>query len=280
MSFRVDVDMSDLDHLEEIGVQAKNVVNDAGRDLAAATHAHIVEEANKKLHSRRGLFIESLTHHQVDKDVWVVSLEAKARWIDEGMDAHSMVHDLLSKRSPNSKEPKRAKDGSMYRVIPFAHNKGATSSTPAQQNLLATIKTELKARGIPYGKKEVDASGKAKLGKLHSFNITKSPIKTANAPGQGKGPIGKVMQGPTGIPLLQGVSIYQREVKDKSGGTSVKREIMTFRIVSSKHEGTGRWEHPGLEPANLMDEGLEFAKQHWEKEVGPKVLASLVASIG
>ena len=285
MGFKINIDASDLDGLEEIPNIASKALQEAGNDLAAATRAHIIEEANKKLHSRREMFVESLSHFKVDENTWVVQLEAKARWIDEGLSPHDMKSDLLnphnqneSKNGVKGKGVQISKEGFSYRVIPFKHNLGPTQSTPAQQTLLDTIKKELKSRNIPYGKKEVDASGQAKLGKLHSFSIMNSPVKTKQGPGTGKGPIGSVMQGPTGIPLLQGISVYQNKVKDKQGKEYVRRDIMTFRVVSSK-QGAGRWFHPGLEGTGLMDDGLQWAKDQWEKEIGPRVLADMIASI-
>lgn len=242
----------------------------AGAKLTAMTRAHIIEEANKRLHTRRDMYIENLSHRQVDENTWVIHLDAKALWIEDGMPEHSMIDDLL--KSPKAKT---AKDGSKYMAVPFQHKKGPTQMTPAQKTLLDTIKTELKNQKIPYGKTEMDSSGKPKLGLLHKFDIKNAPTKTANAPGQGKGPIGSVMQGPTGIPLLQGVRIYQREVKGANGKTSVRRDIMTFRIVSSKMKGQGRWDHPGLVPLKLFPEGYEWAKKTWENEVLPDLMRQL-----
>jgi hypothetical protein len=272
---KVNIDASDLADLFDATGAAKQALADAARDLTVATHAHIVEEANRRLHTRRGMFIDSLSYFQINEDTWVVSLEAKARWIDDGLPEHNMLDDLL--KSPKAKT---AKDGSRYIVIPFKHNGGATQLTPAQTNLLATIKSQLKKQGIPYGKLEKDEKGTPKLGKLHSFDLTREPLRTGSGPGQGRGPVGRPIQGPTGIPVLQGVSIYQRKVKDKQGKDTVKREIMTFRVASSKHkEQGGRWDHPGLAPMKLMDEGLDWAKRHWEMNIAPKVLGSLVANL-
>jgi hypothetical protein len=75
------------------------------------------------------------------------------------------------------------------------------------------------------------------------------------------------MQGPTGIPLLQSVRVYQRT--NKAGKTT--KSIMTFRTVSSK-QGDGRWFHPGLPPLNLMDEAYEWGLNLWENTIMPKVL--------
>jgi hypothetical protein len=270
--FRIDLDLSTLlEAANELGPVANEAMQEAGRRLAAMTHAHIVEEAAKKLHTRREMFVEGLKHFQLDSNVFVVNLDAKVRWIDDGMPSHSMLDDLLG-----SKKAKTAKDGSRYLVVPFRHGpKGPTQMTPAEKTLLDTIKGELKSRKIPYGKVERHANGDPKLGLLHRLNINNAPVKTANKPGQGKGPVGSVMQGPTGIPLLQGINIYQREVKDKQGKTGVRRDIMTFRVASSKHYGQGRWDHPGIEGVRLLDEAYDWARRQWEQLIAPEVVARI-----
>lgn len=273
--FFVNLDLTDLVKFANgFSEAAKTAIRKAGEQLAAQTRAHIVEEANKKLHTRRQLFVDSLSHAQVDENTWVVNLEAKARWIDDGMSAHSMVDDLLK-----SKKAKTAKDGSKYMVVPFQHNKGPTQQTPAQKDLLDTIKRELKQRKIPYGKLERDDAGQVKLGLIHSFDIKNAPIKTVNAPGQGKGPIGSVKQGPTGIPFLKGVRVYQKNTQNPDGSSSPKRFIMTFRVVSSKHKGQGRWDHPGMPGVKLMDAGHDWAIKQWDKEILPRLIEEISAKI-
>jgi hypothetical protein len=83
------------------------------------------------------------------------------------------------------------------------------------------------------------------------------------------------MQGKTGIPLLQGIRIYQRQVQNKGGGTSVKRDIMTFRVASSKMKGQGKWDHPGTQAVKLMDEAYDWAKRTWETDVVPQLMLQI-----
>lgn len=269
-------DISELIKLgQKLTSAAERAMKEAGDFLTKQVRAHIVEEAHKKLHTRRQMFVEHLRTFQVDEDTWVVSLDAKYRWIDDGMEKHSMVDSLLK-----SKNAKRAKDGSKYAVIPFEHGpKGPTQMTPAQATLLNTIKAEMSKRKIPYAAIEKDSQGVAKTGLLHAFDINHSPIKTADVPGQGKGPIGAVMQGPTGIPLLKGVRVYQQQVTDKLGKAKIKRAIMTFRVVSSKHKEQGRWEHPGLDPVNLMEDGQNWASEQWETLIAPQIAAKFFSEI-
>jgi hypothetical protein len=274
--FFINLDMSEILELLGMPKALQKEVQKAGNNLAKTTQAHIIEQAEKKLHSRRQMFIDGLSVFQESDTTWIINLDAKVKWIDEGMEAHNMLDDLLG-----SKNVKRTKDGDEYVVIPFAHSKGPTQQTPAQRRLTDTIKAELREVGISYGKLAVNKDGSPKLGLVHKMDINQLPIKAFDGPGQGSGPVGDVMQGPTGIPLLKGVQIYQRKVTDKAGKEFVRREVMTFRIASSKHRGqAGRWDYPGVPPTNLMDDGAKWAREQWEKVLAPRLMANLVAKIG
>jgi hypothetical protein len=282
----INVDIADLKDLLGLEKVVDKAMQEAVTKLTSMVHHKIIELANQKLHSRREMFIEALHKEQIDDDTWLITLEARARWIDDGSQPHDMLADFL--KSPKAKI---AKDGSKYLTIGFRHGPGVgkTNSTPAQQDLTSTVKAELKSRGIPFGSIEKYASGAAKVGKLHSFNINNAPIKNTFGPGQGHGPIGDVKQGPNqrqlagggpgggGIPFLKGVSVYQTpDAKAKSG---VRRDIMTFRIASSKHQGQNRWQHPGNEPTNLMLEGLNLALDEFRSKIEPEIMSKIVADM-
>jgi hypothetical protein len=200
-------------------------------------------------------------------------------WIEEGMPPHEMIDNLL--KSPKAKT---SKDGSKYLSIPFKHNKGPTQQTAPQTSLTDTIKSSLKemnksrSKGnkIPYAKIETNPDGSPKLGLLHKFDIVDKPLKMSNSPGQGKGPVGAPMQGPTGIPFLKGVRIYQ----NKNAQGKVERTIMTFRTVSSKMKGTGRWFHPGLEPVKFLDQAFDWAMKEWETKMKPAIIEMAVENAG
>lgn len=275
---RVNVDLGEIKGLvEETKDAMEQAMAEAVRNLAAMGHAKAVELAGQKLHSRRQKFVDALHYEQVDANTWVISLDAKVRWIDDGMQPHNMIDDLLK-----SKKVKRAKDGSSYVIVPFEHGpgKGGSNTPQAQLDLVSTVKTEMKKRKIPFGKIETDAGGTPKIGKLHSFDIMKDPIKTANGPGQGKGPVGAVRQGwskdgKSGTPFLQGVQVYQNKVKDKFGNEKVKRSIMTFRVASSKHKSQDRWNHPGTQAMNIFEDVAKWAQEMFDREIAPQILAKL-----
>lgn len=254
--FYFHLDLSDILELKDLDKQVTEKAKAEVRSITLATHARIVERVNAKLKTTRQRYLEALSFTQIDDATWLINLDSKALWIENGKPAGEMIDDLL--KSPKAK---RGKDGSKYLAIPFQHNKGPTQQTPAQTSLTETIKAELQNRQIPYGTIEKDAQGAPKTGLLHSFDINSAPIKTANGPGQGHGPIGKVKQGMTGIPFLKGVRVYQN--KDNEG--KIQRQIMTFRIVSSKHKGTGRWVHPGIDAKLFLDEAADWAQKEFGK---------------
>ena len=288
------VDLSGLEGLKNMDGVAVNAVQNAIRELAAQTHMHIVEQAHSKLHTRLKMFTDSLSYYQEDSNTWVVNLEAEARWIDEGLSPHNMTQKLLA-----SKAAKTSKDGSKYLSVPFKHNKGPTQQTPQQQLLLSTIKQALKENKISFSKPELDVQGNVKTGLVRTLDITSGPLKTSHSPGQGKGQIGLVRQGfsndgVSGTPFLKNLQIYQRQIQTTTGKTKTVKDFMTFRTVSSKHAtpevgkggqlklmatGDARWDHPGLEPTNLMQDGMDWAISQLTKNIVPQVLDKIKISM-
>src|SRR6185369_14355641 len=137
--FHVTLDASGLVELLGTPAAAARSLKKAAQQLTQQTREHIVEQANKKLKTRRQMYVEGLSAYQENDHTWIISLDASVRWIDDGMPAHNMLDDLL--KSPKAKT---TKDGTgKYIVIPFQHKKGPTQMTPAQANLNKTIKKEL-----------------------------------------------------------------------------------------------------------------------------------------
>lgn len=265
----VNIDISQVAGLLKLEDEINKAADQACQDLAQLISTRAKEIAAQKLKTRREMYQKGLKVLRVDENTHVVALDAKVRWIDDGQPAHDMLKDLL-----NSKKAKRAKDGSRYIVVPFSHSpgKGKTGSTAAQQDLIGAVKKELRTRGIPFGKIETDQAGKAKLGRLHSFDIMHAPTKSDPGKGQRRGPVGDVMQGNTKIPFLQGISVHQSMGKNGK----VQRSIMTFRVASEKHSAQAKWEHPGNAPVAIMEEALKSALEMWSKEVAPAILDKIL----
>lgn len=271
----LNLDISPIAELaQELEAQAKAAMQEGLQALAAQTHAHIVEEVQQKLHSSREMYLEHLHIEQEEEGVWVIKLDKEAMFIEEGMEQHEMIDDLLK-----SDKAKTAADGSKYMVVPFKHNTGPSSQTPAAKSLTDAIKKDMKKQGAPWGALEKDKDGNVKTGMVRSFDIMKHPIKDKEGPGMGHGPIGAVRQGNTGIPFLQGVRVYQKEVKGANGKTSVQKSVMTFRVASSKQKGSGKWVHPGLEAKKFLDEAADWAQKEFESKIRDGIIVSLTKKL-
>jgi hypothetical protein len=263
--FTVSIDFSDLDSLMDMRGVVDKAVHDAAQNLATATHHFISDQAQKKLHTRRKMYLDALHLGEDNGDI-VITLDASVRWIEDGMKPHSMLEDLL-----NSPKAKTGKDGDKYLVVPFELNKRKQDMTPAQRTLLETVRKSLAMVGEKPNRIENGPDGQPKLGLVRKMDIMSLPIKTFNS-GQGHGAIGDVRQGPTGIPFLQGVRVYQNKMKGKDGEDKVKRTIMTFRVASEKHmDEANRWEHPGLQAINIFEEAARWAQEQFDSVIGPSL---------
>jgi hypothetical protein len=245
LKFEIDIEALAATFKEE-AQKVQEALYEGVKALSAMTYARTVELANEKLHTTREQYIEALDYKEISKGVWVVSLSEKMLWLEEGKDAGSMVDDLLKKN------PKTAKDGTKYKVIPFEHSKSPSRMTPMHQSLVEDLKKELKSRSIPFKKIEKNADGSPRVGKLHSLNIA-SPLPTPRA----------------SHPIFHGLTIYQ----SKTPSGKMRRDIMTFRIVSEKHKQTGKWVYPGLEAYKLMDKAFEASVKEFEDQILPSILA-------
>lgn len=217
--------------------------------LAAQTHAMIVAKAQSKLKSTRSTYLDALNIEKIEstpsQEIWAVTLDKSAKFIEEGAPRHEMIDYLV-----NGPKHKVSKDGSKYNVIPFQHNKSRNQNSLAQQKLSNYVKNELKLRGLD---KTITKDGKPVIGKAAVLNLNKDS-KDA--------PTGKFNQ-----PILNGLTIYQREVKSKSGKTSIKRDVLTFRVVSEKQKGSGMWEAPERIGMNFFEETEKEIEVIWQQMI-------------
>lgn len=230
----------------EMKNQVEKALHDGVQGVAASTHAKVAEMAQSELKSTREKYLEALSFQELAPGVWIVNLNESALWIEEGQEPHEMIDDLLKKNA------KISKDGSRYKVIPFEHSKASDRQTGSEQNLVNQIRDHLKKQNIPFKGIERDSSGKPRLGRVHKMNIPGPKLKQSHT-----------------APPLQGLSIYQ----SRGSGGKVRRDILTFRTVSDKHKGTGKWFHPGTEPKKFLDRALEWAMNTWESEILPGILS-------
>jgi hypothetical protein len=248
--FKITVDVDNLAQQldrkkEEIISQTRKAVE----GLAAASHAHVLELAGDKLKSLQSKYKEAVDFDQVDDNMWVVTLKKEAMWIEKGHGKWSMYDKLSS-----SPKAKTSKEGNKYMVIPFEHSKKPSEQSPKAKQLTDQIRGFLKKEKVNYKKIEYNADGSPKLGLLHKFDI------------QSARPSDKAK-----FPALQGVAIYQR--KDQKG--KIQRDVMTFRVVSEKNKGDGRWEYQPREGVNIFEETYKWAINTWNQELLPALIESL-----
>ena len=262
---KVNIDISSLSqYLEKFALEVAKDVGKSIGVLAKGTQNHIKEEAQNKLHSFREKYLESLSPaEQVDEYLWVITLNDKASWIEEGMpEPYDMKPGLLK----GGKEAKD-KDGNTfrYRVVPMNQAKTPTQMSPNtagyETMMVNKVKSELKKKGIPYKKLELDKNKSPRHGgfdkdgngiplKLHSLDID------SWTPGKGN------------TPQLHGINIYQTKQKDGS----VKRSITTFRTVTSKDNQKDKWIHPSVEAKNFFLEAKTWCEKEWETKIMPALM--------
>jgi hypothetical protein len=296
------LNLGDIEKSAEELKAVDSALNAAAAKLSVQAHLHIVELAQEGLHARREMYLKGLSApKQVSTGTWVISLGPQAVWIDNGLPSHSMIPDLLRK-SPygNAKSgPKTSSDGSTYRVIPFEHMKGPSRQTQAEKTLTDTIKSAFKEQNIPYKKAEYDKSGSPLSGLVRKFDKEAGDRMTPTRPSWARpegGPGGNAvnqhgfgwgipgvqkMQGPTGIPFLRGLRVYQSPIFsqdgtpkfNKAGEASVSKSAMTFRVVSSKQED--KWMYPGIVGKFFFEATYSWMQNQWEREMLPEILKRL-----
>jgi len=245
LKFEIDVSSITSQFLE-LKKEVETTVKEAAGGLAASTHAKLLELASTELGSLSTKYKDSITFEQLEEGLWIVNLDAKAVWIEDGRKS-GFQEELLS-----GKSSKRNKKGERYAVIPFEHSKPPSQQSTSAKALTDQIRDYLKKNNINYKKIENNADGSPKLGLVKRFNVESAKLK----PNHKDSP-------------LQGVSIYQR-IDKKTG--KVQRDTLTFRIISESMRGTGKWEHPGMQGAHLMIKTLAWAEYEWETKILPAIM--------
>lgn len=250
MALKFEIDAAKLaSEFKEFAMEVEQDLKKAVGNLAVMTHAYVVDAAQQELHSSRDKFLDSLSFEEIAEGVWVVSVDEKGLWVEEGIEPNKdMKPDLLKNN------PKISKTGNKYKVIPFDWSKPSTQLTPKTQEFVNYLKQSLKKEKVPFRKIEKNADGSAKVGKLHEFNFG-NPGGKLGGPGKGT------------TPIFNKLTIYQTVTKTGN----VRRDIMTFRSVSSGSGSEGKWIHPGLEPHRFLDKALEFAERIFDQEILPEI---------
>jgi hypothetical protein len=254
---------------KDLEKKTENVMKNAVKDISEQSYAHILELARDRLHSTRNKYIDALKYAQVAPDTFVITLDADAMFIEEGLPPNfDMLPGLLN--SPKAKTGKKGK----YIAVPFQHNKRPQDTAANAQPMNDALRKELKQRKIPYGKIETNENGSPKLGKIHTFS-SEGAMKTKEGPFQGQGPVSGSRQGPTGRPYMQGTSVYQFPVPNVGKKMKVEKYIMTFRMASDSQRGKGMWLHPGMIKQDFFGETERWARDKF-KEIMEKHMVDIL----
>jgi hypothetical protein len=213
--------------------------------------------------------------------LWVVELDEKAQWLEQGR-PETFMGDWLLK--PGAKGVKRAKDGSLYRAIPFKQTEGNAKAAGASPQLAEIVKNYAKQNKISLTKPSLNKANQPILGaakypgtsnqETRPVIVQKLDIRAHDATGYAPGVLYSKprteadaalsgLKPHEGIFKLAGAVVTQK--KTKSG--KVKKETVVFRVISSKHKAESRWMYPEVQPANLLQKTFDFANQQWESIV-------------
>lgn len=249
MSFKLYIAEDSLKNLgfdlRSLGAVFEQKAKVALQVAASQAHGFVVQEVQTKLKGAlRNIYLANLVGPVESGDnVWVVGLRAGAKFIEDGQEPHSMIHELT--HGPKSRVNKK---GQRYNIIPFSHRSAGAGASPARVDLVNYVKTELKKRGLDRVLK--DTHGNALTGKVATLSLTGpgSPWSRHNTP------------------LLSGLTIYQHMITNqKTGKSSVRRDVMTFRTVSESQEGTGKWWNKGRTGVMIFKAVERQVDEAWSK---------------
>lgn len=236
---------------KKIKKQIEEDLKKSVKAIGSEAYKHAEKLSKEKLpKSLDNIYKENLYMQQISDNIVEIGIREEALWIEEGRKKGFM--DELLKGSG----VKTSKEGDKYRIIPFEHSMHTKSSSSSKQDMVEELKSFFKSEGIRYHKTkglELDEKGSPRIGRIQSFDIKDMRDKKKRSV--------KELS-----PNLQGVTIYQNENPETG---KVERNVMTFRVISEKHKGTGKWEHPGRPGQKILDETYEHVKNMWEKEILP-----------
>jgi hypothetical protein len=246
MRLKLDIDIDAIAaQFKEFELEVKQDLNKAVANLAQVTHAKVVEMATNELHSSRKKFLDNLEIEEVVPGIWMVSVDENGLWVEEGIEPNTDMKPGLLKDGA-----KTSSEGHKYKVIPFDHTRPPSQMSATAQNIVSALKTALKSQNVSFKGIERNSDGSPRIGKIRTLNLG------GQVPGRGN----------TGA--LQGVNIYQTVTKTGN----VRKDIMTFRTVSSGPGSEGKFVHPGLEAKKFLDKALVWAEEIFDTQILPEIM--------
>lgn len=234
---------------KEIKKDLKEDLNQAVKTLGAGALKNAQDLADKHLPKKlAGMYKDALKIEEIADNIVVIELNENARWIEEGRKS-GFMEELLK-----GSGVKKGKDGSKYRVIPLEGKENIPQQSSAQgQNLVNELTSFLKTKNIRAGKNEglaLDNQGSPRIGRIHSFDIKDIRDKKAFSDN------------------IQRVSVFQNK-NPQTGKT--EKSITAFRVISEKHKGTGKWNHPGTSPARILEQTFKWVEQTLQTQIFPAI---------
>lgn len=276
MGFHIHVDITEAaNKLGQSAELIKDQITNAVGILSAGAQSFIVQTANRELEGyQRTAYLgkdnENIKRLDLGNGMWVVEVDEKARWIEEGRER--MFMDWLLKNA------KTAKDGSKYKVIPMPQAKGAGSDgwNAHKPALREATEKVLKDNKISLKRLQRDSAGKPLVGLMRHIPTgrleAQKEVATYGTPERNdwfSKPRTKEDSWNTGLPehngifYLQGLMVVQ--FPDKTAKHGVNRQAITYRVISSKHQQEGRWFYPKVEPLNAVTRAAEWAQKEMDE---------------
>ena len=251
MSLKIDIKSSDV--IKKAKENIKKKLEEDLKGVVKTLSVGAVREAERLSQenlpsSLNNIYKENLYIEQLSDNMTIVGIRPEALWIEEGRKS-GFMDELL-------KNGKVSKEGHRYKAIPFKHGTSTKDYSKSGTDLVNELKTFLKRKGVPYSKNRalaLDENGSPRIGRIHSFNIKDMRNSKKGAESLSRN--------------LQGVSVFQNK-NPKTG--KIERNIMTFRVISEKHEGS-KWMHPGREGENILDKTHEWVQNTWQREILPEL---------
>ncbi len=232
-----------------------SAINKAVEQLANFAHSKLHELADNELRSTKDLYKNAISFHALENNKYEIRLDlTQAGFVEEGLSAHNMIQDLLTVRSGAKgqvKEVKHGKNkGKKYRIIPMKQGTPArhTGSTPNSAAVLNSLNKILKQHNYNMKSTDVDIKDGKVTPKTFSHTL---PNKTRLMPQRKDGSVvGKT-------PTLRRVMVQQKMGDDNR----YHKTATTFRIAGEWQQGTGLWDHPGIQAKKLMDKVFDIVSK-------------------
>ncbi len=216
-----------------------NTVNKAVEQLANFANSKLHELADNELKSTKDVYKNAISLNKISDNAYELILDLKqVGFIEEGLSARNMIQDLLGK------SPKTVKHGphkgQKYRIIPMKQGEPTkqAGTTPNSTEILNNLNSAIKKHNVNMNMTSLDSNLKPVSGRIKRIS--------ANSPR----PMRKDGSTHAKTNALSGVEIFQG--KNKNTG-KFERSAVVYRIAAEWQQGTGLWDHPGIQAKKLMD---------------------------